>query len=47
MKERLKLVSGELSIHSKPNGGTTILARIAIGQGTTTDQLTTTAHAVA
>jgi PAS domain S-box-containing protein len=47
MKERLKLVSGELSIHSKPKEGTTILARIAIGQGTTTDQRTTTAHAVA
>ena len=46
MKERLKLVSGELSIHSKPHEGTTILARIAIGQRTTTDQRTT-AHTVA
>jgi signal transduction histidine kinase len=40
MKERLKLVGGELSIHSKPQEGTTILARIAIGQETTTDQRT-------
>jgi PAS domain S-box-containing protein len=41
MKERLKLVSGELSIHSKPQEGTTILARIPIGQGTIPDQRTT------
>ena len=36
MNERLKLVSGELSIHSRPQEGTTILARVPIGQGTTT-----------
>jgi signal transduction histidine kinase len=47
MKERLKLVGGELSIHSKRQEGTTILARIAIGQGATTDQRRTTARAVA
>ena len=36
MNERLKLVSGELSIHSRPQEGTTILARVPTGQGTTT-----------
>jgi PAS domain S-box-containing protein len=36
MNERLKLVSGELSIHSRPQEGTTILARVPIAQGTTT-----------
>jgi PAS domain S-box-containing protein len=36
MNERLKLVSGELSIHSRPQEGTNILARVPIGQGTTT-----------
>jgi signal transduction histidine kinase len=41
MKERLKLVAGELSIHSKRQEGTTILARIAVGQETTTGQRTT------
>jgi signal transduction histidine kinase len=47
MRERLKLVSGEFSIHSRPQEGTTILARIPIGRGTITDQRTTTARAVA
>jgi PAS domain S-box-containing protein len=47
MKERLKLVSGELSIQSKPQEGTTIFARIPTGQGTTTDQRRTTARAAA
>jgi PAS domain S-box-containing protein len=47
MKERLKLVGGELSIHSKRQEGTTIFARIAVGQETTTGQRTTTAGAVA
>jgi len=28
MQERLRLVSGELSINSKPKGGTTIHARV-------------------
>ncbi len=36
MNERLKLVSGELSIHSRPQEGTTILARVPIAQETTT-----------
>jgi signal transduction histidine kinase len=36
MKERLKLVNGELSIHSKPQEGTTIIAHIPIGQVGTT-----------
>ena len=35
MSERLKLVSGELSIHSRPQEGTTILARVPIAQATT------------
>jgi signal transduction histidine kinase len=30
MRERLKLVDGELSINSKPGGGTTICARVPI-----------------
>ena len=34
MKERLKLVGGELSIHSKPQEGTTVLACIPIAQRT-------------
>jgi signal transduction histidine kinase len=37
MKERLKLVSGELSIQSKPQGGTTIFARVPIDQETIKD----------
>ena len=36
MKERLKLVGGELSIHSKPQEGTTILARVPIAQPAST-----------
>ena len=36
MNERLKLVSGELSIHSRPHEGTTIVARVPRGQGATT-----------
>jgi signal transduction histidine kinase len=36
MKERLKLVSGELSIESKPHAGTTILARVPVGCAMTT-----------
>jgi PAS domain S-box-containing protein len=47
MKERLRFVSGELSIDSKSRQGTTILARIPIGQGTITDQGTTTARPAA
>jgi PAS domain S-box-containing protein len=35
MSERLKLVSGELSIHSRPQEGTTILARVPLAQATT------------
>jgi PAS domain S-box-containing protein len=35
MSERLKLVSGELAIHSRPQEGTTILARVPISQATT------------
>ena len=36
MNERLKLVSGELSIQSRPQEGTTILARVPISQRRTT-----------
>ena len=36
MKERLKLVGGEHSIHSKPQEGTTILARVPIAQPAST-----------
>jgi PAS domain S-box-containing protein len=36
MRERLKLVSGDLSIQSAPQEGTTILARVQVGQATTT-----------
>ena len=47
MKERLKLVSGELSVQSKPQGGTTIFARVPIDQEKIKDQGTTTAGAAA
>jgi len=47
MKERLKLVSGELSIYSKPQEGTTILACVPVDMTTTTDHQTTTAHTAA
>jgi signal transduction histidine kinase len=30
MRERLKLVAGDLSIASRPGGGTTILARVPL-----------------
>jgi PAS domain S-box-containing protein len=33
MRERLRLVNGELSVHSKPGRGTTILARVPHQQG--------------
>jgi len=32
MRERLRLVNGELSIQSKPGRGTTVLARVPLGQ---------------
>ncbi len=35
MKERLRLVSGELSIDSELGHGTTVLARVPLGDGTT------------
>jgi PAS domain S-box-containing protein len=35
MKERLRLVSGELSIDSEPGHGTTVLARVPLGDDTT------------
>jgi PAS domain S-box-containing protein len=47
MKERMKLVGGELSIHSNAQEGTTILARSAMNHGTTTDQRTKAAGAAA
>ena len=36
MKERLRLVNGQLSIDTKPQVGTTIIARVPLGAGTTT-----------
>lgn len=47
MKERMKLIGGELSIHSNAQEGTTILARSPIDHGTTTDQRTKAAGAAA
>ena len=41
MKERLKLVSGELLIHSKPHEGTTIVARVPISQQASPDEAAT------
>jgi signal transduction histidine kinase len=35
MKERLRLVNGQLSIDSSPHQGTTIFARVPIAEGTT------------
>jgi signal transduction histidine kinase len=32
MRERLRLVNGELSIQSEPGRGTTVLARVPLGQ---------------
>ena len=32
MRERLRLVNGELSIQSEPGRGTTVLARVPVGQ---------------
>jgi len=36
MKERLRLVGGQLSIDSKPNQGTTVTARVPLSAGTAT-----------
>jgi len=47
MKERLKLVSGELSIYSRPQEGTTIFARVPLAQETTRDHGKPTAHTTA
>ena len=35
MKERLRLVNGQLSIDSSPQQGTTVFARMPIAEGTT------------
>jgi signal transduction histidine kinase len=34
MKERLRLVNGQLSIDSSPHQGTTVFARVPIADGT-------------
>jgi signal transduction histidine kinase len=36
MRERLRLVGGQLSIDSKPNQGTTVLARVPLSNETAT-----------
>jgi signal transduction histidine kinase len=38
MKERLKLVEGQLSIESKPGMGTTICARVPLSSETTAER---------
>jgi hypothetical protein len=37
MRERLKLVAGELVIDSKPGSGTTVVARVALRSGVPAD----------